>query len=92
MDVIIIVLVCIGCVYAIYSLVNLFIRISKVGKDNCVFKVSFLQWVIHGSGILLLVSATFIFFEKGIKAWLLFFCLLCNVIVDFVVRNTRIRK
>lgn len=92
MNVIVIVLVCIGCVYAIYSLVNLFIRIKKTGKDNCVFKASLSQWIIHGIGILLLLSATFLFYEKGIKAWLLFFCLICNAIVDFIVRNTRINK
>lgn len=92
MDVVTIVLACIGFVYAIYSLVKLFIEIEKAEKDNCAFNAPLVQWVIHGGGILLLVIATFIYYEKGSIAWLLFFYLLCNVLVDFVVRNTQIGK
>lgn len=90
MSVIVIGLVCIDFVYIIYSLVNFFMSIRKAGKDNCVFKASLSQWIIHGSGILLVVGATFIFGEKGNKVWLLFLCLLCNVIADFIVKNTKI--
>lgn len=89
MNVLVIVLVCIGGIYTMYSLVNLLIRIRKVGKGNCVFKASLSQWIIHGSGILLLVGATIIFYEKGSNVWLLFLCLLCNVIIDFVDRSIR---
>lgn len=92
MNVIVILLSCIGCIYAIYSLVNLFIRIKKVGIDNCVFKAPLSRWIIHGTGIILLVSAAVIFYEKEIKTWLLYVSLIFIVIIDFTVKNTQISK
>ena len=92
MDLMIIILLCVGCVYTIYSLMRLLTKISKLGKENIFFKASLSQWIIHGSGILLLGSATLVFYGKGSYEGAIFFILLCNVIIDFITRNIRIKK
>ncbi len=92
MKIIFIVLVCIGLIYSIYSLVDFIIKIKKSKKYSCIFEASKLEWVIHGSGIFLLFSATVIYYKSEVEGWLFFFCLLCEAIVNFIVRNTKICK
>lgn len=92
MEKLIIVALCLGFAYALYSWIALMIKLKKGGKGTYVFKPSLSQWIIHGCGICLLLSAAILMREKGPEASMAFFGLFCLKVVDFLDRNIQRKK
>lgn len=92
METVVRVIVIIGFIYAVCLLINTVLKVKKVGKVNCSFRMIPSKICFHSLGILLAISASLTYWCRGNEGWLPFLCLAIIDVVHFVDEGIEIKS